>query len=116
MVGFKACTRCGGDVHLKSDMYGEYKECLQCGFVVDIPNPRSNFVWSKGKMKSGRPRKAEVAKQDAARQRSNNFIADLKGVPIDRDAFFVSSATRVLLYNSGCYAGHWSVRMVDVSR
>ena len=66
MVGFKACTRCKGDINLRADMYGQYMECLQCGFIIDIPAPRSNFVWAKGKMKPGRPRKTEAAKQDAA--------------------------------------------------
>ena len=33
---FKSCPRCLGDVHVKRDMYGEYKECLQCGYMVDL--------------------------------------------------------------------------------
>ena len=36
MVLFKSCPRCGGDVHINRDFYGEYKECLMCGFMVDI--------------------------------------------------------------------------------
>lgn len=36
MVLFKACPRCHGDMHTNRDMYGEYKECLQCGYMVDI--------------------------------------------------------------------------------
>jgi hypothetical protein len=36
MVYFKACPRCSGDMHGSSDMYGSYKECLQCGHVVDL--------------------------------------------------------------------------------
>jgi hypothetical protein len=35
----KACPRCQGDVHINKDMYGEYKECLQCGYMVDIVKP-----------------------------------------------------------------------------
>ena len=31
MFWLKACTRCGGDVYKKSDMYGEYFACIQCG-------------------------------------------------------------------------------------
>ena len=37
MMMFKACPRCGGDVHLTSDMYGHYAECIQCGHSRDIP-------------------------------------------------------------------------------
>ncbi len=35
----KACPRCKGDVSTNRDMYGEYKECLQCGYMIDIPKP-----------------------------------------------------------------------------
>ena len=36
MVMFKACPRCMGDMHVNKDMYGEYRECLMCGFMADI--------------------------------------------------------------------------------
>ncbi len=36
MLLFKACPRCRGDMHASGDMYGDYKECLQCGWIVDI--------------------------------------------------------------------------------
>lgn len=39
MVMFKACPRCMGDMHVNKDMYGEYRECLMCGFMADIPKP-----------------------------------------------------------------------------
>jgi len=35
---FKACPRCKGDMHVNRDIYGDYKECLYCGFMEDIPN------------------------------------------------------------------------------
>jgi len=40
MMLFKACPRCGGDVHMTSDMYGRYAECIQCGHSRDIPEKR----------------------------------------------------------------------------
>ena len=33
---FKACPRCKGDLHTNKDVYGRYKECLQCGWMLDI--------------------------------------------------------------------------------
>lgn len=36
MVDFRACPRCGGDLHANQDIYGEYKECLQCGYMADV--------------------------------------------------------------------------------
>ena len=36
MLHLKGCPRCGGDIHVNSDMYGEYRECLQCGLIQDI--------------------------------------------------------------------------------
>lgn len=35
---FKSCPRCKGDVHYDEDLYGKYKECFQCGYLVDIDN------------------------------------------------------------------------------
>ncbi len=43
MLQLKSCPRCRGDVHTSSDIYGEYKECLQCGYMVDIPKVRPLF-------------------------------------------------------------------------
>ena len=40
MLQLKACPRCRGDMYSNKDMYGEYKECLQCGHMVDIPKAR----------------------------------------------------------------------------
>ena len=39
VIIFKACPRCDGDVHINRDMYGEYRECLMCGFMADIQKP-----------------------------------------------------------------------------
>ncbi len=36
MLLFKACAKCHGDMQIGSDFYGDYKQCLQCGMVVDI--------------------------------------------------------------------------------
>ena len=48
MVEFKACPRCTGDLKLTRDMYGDYRECLQCGYTKDIlPEPKKNFDWAK---------------------------------------------------------------------
>ena len=38
MIVLKSCIRCQGDVHLKSDHYGQYLDCLQCGAVTDVPD------------------------------------------------------------------------------
>ena len=35
MIHFKACPRCRGDVHVSSDIYGRYMECLQCGYEYE---------------------------------------------------------------------------------
>ena len=39
MLELKACPRCKGDMHANRDMYGSYKECLQCGHMQDIQDP-----------------------------------------------------------------------------
>ena len=40
MIYFKACERCGGDIRESGDMYGPYVQCIQCGHMVDLPDPR----------------------------------------------------------------------------
>lgn len=39
MLELKSCPRCKGDMHTNRDMYGAYKECLQCGHMQDIQDP-----------------------------------------------------------------------------
>lgn len=39
MLELKACPRCKGDMHSNRDMYGSYKECIQCGHMEDIVDP-----------------------------------------------------------------------------
>ncbi|MQG56551.1 MAG: hypothetical protein FI709_01365 [SAR202 cluster bacterium] len=35
LVNYKSCIRCGGDVTMTKDWYGEYLRCLQCGWSKD---------------------------------------------------------------------------------
>ena len=49
----RACPRCQGYLHADRDVYGPYKECLQCGYMVDIP-------------KLGERRPVSVATREAA--------------------------------------------------
>ena len=41
MIFFKSCPKCGGDMHINSDIYGHYKQCLNCGMMKDIASPRT---------------------------------------------------------------------------
>ena len=36
MLWLKQCQRCGGDLYLEHDAYGQYLTCLQCGHHVEI--------------------------------------------------------------------------------
>ena len=36
MLLFKACAKCHGDMQVSGDFYGDYKQCLQCGLIVDV--------------------------------------------------------------------------------
>lgn len=31
----KACPRCAGDLRLRSDYFGDYYDCLQCGAEIE---------------------------------------------------------------------------------
>ena len=43
---FKACPRCKGDLIGDRDIYGEYRQCLQCGHMEDIPRPNDYLLAS----------------------------------------------------------------------
>ena len=42
-VHLKSCNRCGGDMNSNRDIYGEYRICMQCGNMIDIPKESSLF-------------------------------------------------------------------------
>ncbi len=44
MLQLKACPRCRGDLHTNRDLYGNYTQCLQCGYMRDIPDPNRLFA------------------------------------------------------------------------
>ena len=56
MVDFRACPKCHGDLYTARDMYGGYKECLQCGYMLDIrrPDQRDNGLGDKRKARGNR--------------------------------------------------------------
>ncbi len=35
-IYLKMCPRCNGDIGVRSDQYGKYVYCLQCGYTADI--------------------------------------------------------------------------------
>ena len=44
MLFLKCCPRCKGDIHLDTDTYGRFLECLQCGFSRDLPDDLGRAV------------------------------------------------------------------------
>ena len=41
MMHLKACPRCRGDMIASQDVYGLFKQCLQCGNVQELGRPRA---------------------------------------------------------------------------
>ena len=40
----KACPRCErGDIHRDRDQYGEFWQCVQCGWMRDLPGQTDRF-------------------------------------------------------------------------
>ena len=56
MLHLKACPRCGGDVKDNRDIYGEYRECLNCGYMKDMPQKRG--ILDVGRFESKRRKAA----------------------------------------------------------
>ena len=44
MLRLKGCPRCKGDLHTNRDLYGSYTECLQCGYMRDLPDIHPVFA------------------------------------------------------------------------
>ena len=36
MVYYRSCPKCMGDMHIRRDFYGDFRECLQCGLMQDL--------------------------------------------------------------------------------
>ncbi len=46
MVWLKECPRCQGDLFLDRDHYGEFKTCVQCGYMKDLVEANANETLS----------------------------------------------------------------------
>ena len=59
VVDLRGCPRCHGDVHINDDLYGSYRECLQCGYMLDVKQATAKGYkrWRAGG-KPGSKRKA----------------------------------------------------------
>ena len=42
------CVRCSGDLCRNRDFYGEYMQCLQCGYVIDVEDDGNWRDFSSG--------------------------------------------------------------------
>jgi hypothetical protein len=36
MLTHKQCPKCKGNIYQSSDYYGQYEQCLQCGYTYDL--------------------------------------------------------------------------------
>jgi hypothetical protein len=57
MIKFKACPKCHGDINVAEDIFGKYLNCLQCGYLKDLPAPARPKVAG---IAAGRAEPAEV--------------------------------------------------------
>lgn len=61
MIRFKACPKCQGDLIDRSDHYGHYLSCIQCGRYIATPTNDQH-----GDGKDGSPLNTDLAKLLAA--------------------------------------------------
>lgn len=47
-VYLKSCNRCGGDMNSNRDIYGEYRLCMRCGNIIDVPKGSDLFSLQSG--------------------------------------------------------------------
>ena len=41
MFYLKSCRKCHGDMYKDKDSFGAYLQCIQCGFMYDLPKESS---------------------------------------------------------------------------
>lgn len=46
-ISLKACKRCGGDMSYEVDVYGPFRQCLQCSHLEDLPSDAAVEASSK---------------------------------------------------------------------
>ena len=42
MVFYRSCPKCRGDMHIREDVYGDFRECIQCGLLQDLSEQSSS--------------------------------------------------------------------------
>ena len=47
MVYYRSCPKCRGDMHIRRDFYGDFRECLQCGLMQDLNTKIDDSIESK---------------------------------------------------------------------
>lgn len=52
MILLKGCPRCRGDLRTGGDFYGEYKQCVQCGYLEDVDSPTLRTAVAKTERKA----------------------------------------------------------------
>ena len=56
MVYYKSCPKCRGDMHIRKDVYGDFKECIQCGLLQDlIDKPSMELAGIQSNSNSNKP-------------------------------------------------------------
>ena len=64
MVYYKSCPKCRGDMHIRKDVYGDFKECIQCGLLQDLiekPSMELAGVQSNGNSNKHQGNKGKAA-------------------------------------------------------
>ncbi len=51
MLELRSCPRCKGDLHTNKDYYGEYRLCLQCGYMRDVTPSEDPYAAAIAKTK-----------------------------------------------------------------
>ncbi len=52
LVYLGECVRCKGDLCRSRDFYGEYMQCMQCGYVIDVEEELDVGGYLAGKVRS----------------------------------------------------------------
>jgi len=69
-VCLKACERCGGDMSYERDIYGRFRQCLQCSYLEDLPSETAAEATKEGEQAPESV--AEAVKEDSMAEEASD--------------------------------------------
>ncbi len=65
MMELKACPRCRGDMRVDNDIYGDFKQCIQCGNSIELKQTTRRRLVLSTKLRVAQARRESALAESA---------------------------------------------------